>query len=701
MAFGLCVMDISGRRKIALVIGNENYSREFWLPNARRDAKAVKDKLSQIGFAVDLVFDASKQELHRQLASFSVKAATSDVAIFYFAGHGLVYKNENFIVPVDAQLQHSNMITFEAQSLNRLVEETSARDLSLTIVDACRNIPFRYQTDDISTVRSSTPGLAPIEPSGNKLVFYSAKHGQVSFDGANGEHSPFTSALLSHLATKDLDIRLVFGHVRDTVLEKTGNKQEPHCYGLLGGRAVSLHDTTSDPGSGPSVFLSYARADRERVRGLADAFSARGWTVFWDHEIPAGKKWEQEIEAKLEEVDCVVTAWSREAIKSKWVNFEASCGKQRGILVPVTIDGTLPDAVFNSIQTEDLSSWDGTASSPALIKVARAVGRVIASNERNSSPNRHKEDQPRRNSGSSKTSGWLPSENTGATWKALAASIFCAVSFVGLYIYFTSVTAPGEPQAKASTDSGFQVSGISLHPEHSLRNFSYSLEGFGIRAKPTTSEAEKPGQSSERTTPAQETPKPQKSRPRNQGAEDLNGQFASQKESEQHNLATQRNERHVDEPRIVEDEPETIRTKTVVTEDVLDATRKILSPTEPTLVREPRIAAVANASKKHGTSDRSISFRPASNHYIVVLASEQSEETVRQVWRRYKAVAKNNPALPKDAILSDYFKPGEGTYKRAIVAKNFRREDKASAKSLIEEITAANIASKPFLIFQD
>ncbi len=125
------------------------------------------------------------------------------------------------------------------------------------------------------------------------------------------------------------------------------------------------------------VFLSYSREDRERVRPLQSRLAERGLDIFWDTEILPGHRWDEELQHKLEFAKCVLVAWSANSVRSHWVKDEASYGRDRKMLLPVTIDGTEPPLGFRQIQTVDLSHWSGSADDPAFEEVLRQAQRLV------------------------------------------------------------------------------------------------------------------------------------------------------------------------------------------------------------------------------------------------------------------------------------------------------------------------------------
>jgi hypothetical protein len=111
------------------------------------------------------------------------------------------------------------------------------------------------------------------------------------------------------------------------------------------------------------IFISYARPDRERARGMAEALEQRGWSVWWDHEIPPGRNFDDVIEEALGEARCVVVLWSQASIASGWVRNEASEAMQRQVLIPALIDADVKIPLgFRRLQAADLSRWNGESS---------------------------------------------------------------------------------------------------------------------------------------------------------------------------------------------------------------------------------------------------------------------------------------------------------------------------------------------------
>jgi Caspase domain len=229
-------------KRVALVLGNSAYQNVPPLANPINDAALVAATLKEAGFdVVDSRHDLSALETRRALRDFSDSARDADIAMIYYAGHGLEVDGSNYLVPVDAKLERDSDVYDEAFSLDRiLLAVEPAKQLRLVILDACRDSPFTKTMKRTLVSRAIGRGLAKIEPnSPNTLIAYSAKAGSTAQDG-DGKNSPFTVALARHLTTPGLDVRRAFGFVRDDVLKSTNNRQEPFVYGSLGGDDVPL-----------------------------------------------------------------------------------------------------------------------------------------------------------------------------------------------------------------------------------------------------------------------------------------------------------------------------------------------------------------------------------------------------------------------------------------------------------------------------
>jgi uncharacterized caspase-like protein len=240
----LAAMNVNAfaEKRIALVIGNSAYQNVSRLANPANDAILMTDMLKGAGFdLVETRRDLRIGEMRRALRDFSDRARDSEVAVIYYAGHGIEVDGTNYLIPIDAVLERDIDIYDEAFALDRvLVTIEPAKQLRLVILDACRDNPFAKTMKRTIGSRAVGRGLAKVEPnSPNTLIAFASKAGSTASDG-DSKNSPFTAALVAHLAKPGLDLRKAFGFVRDDVLKNTSNRQEPYLYGSLGGDDVPL-----------------------------------------------------------------------------------------------------------------------------------------------------------------------------------------------------------------------------------------------------------------------------------------------------------------------------------------------------------------------------------------------------------------------------------------------------------------------------
>jgi branched-chain amino acid transport system substrate-binding protein len=246
---------------VALVIGNAEY-KIGPLQNPVHDAAAVAEILERkLGFdRVILRKNLGYIDFRAALIEMARESAGADLGVVYFAGHGTEVAGRNFLIPVDAMLAKASALDVEAIPLDTVLGQLGGvRKLKLVILDACRNNLFVRAGGK----RSVSRGLARIEPEDNTMVVYAAKHGTTADDGTGREHSPFTNALLKHIATPGLEISLLFRRVRDDVMKATSHEarpQQPHVYASLGGQELYLRPPSS-PAVAPVPTPAPSRAE--------------------------------------------------------------------------------------------------------------------------------------------------------------------------------------------------------------------------------------------------------------------------------------------------------------------------------------------------------------------------------------------------------------------------------------------------------
>lgn len=229
-------------KRVALVIGNASYRNVAKLSNPANDAAAVAAMFKAAGFdTVESKLNLTVSELRKTLRDFGNKSRDADVAVVYYAGHGIELDGTNYLIPVDATLETDAEVLDETLSLDRVLFAVEpAKQLRLVILDACRDNPFAKNMKRTIASRAIGRGLAKVEPSSpNTMIAFAAKAGSTASDG-DSKNSPFATALVNHLTKPGLDLRKAFGFVRDDVLKATNNAQEPFVYGSLGGNDVTL-----------------------------------------------------------------------------------------------------------------------------------------------------------------------------------------------------------------------------------------------------------------------------------------------------------------------------------------------------------------------------------------------------------------------------------------------------------------------------
>jgi Caspase domain len=227
-------------KRVAFVVGNSTYQATPRLTNPARDAESVANMLKKSGYQVTLVKDVGYLDFKRAIRAFEDSAGDADVAVIFYAGHGIEFAGTNYLIPVDAKLASDRDAPDEAIDLSRLISTVDGvKQLRLIILDACRDNPFLSIMKRRQAQRQIMSGLGPVNVASETFVAFAAARGATADDG-DGDHSPFTTAILHNLPEPGLDIRIAFGRVRDEVRQMTKNRQEPYFYGSLGGGDIAV-----------------------------------------------------------------------------------------------------------------------------------------------------------------------------------------------------------------------------------------------------------------------------------------------------------------------------------------------------------------------------------------------------------------------------------------------------------------------------
>jgi uncharacterized caspase-like protein len=246
-------------RRVALVIGNGAYEHVPQLPNPPKDAKALAALLRNLGFDVVSGENLDRTAMTNELRQFADKANNADVALFYYAGHGLQLEGENYLLPIDSNPKTPMDVKLgSAIDINVLLNETmSTAKVKLVFLDACRDNPFVEALQKSGRSRSLTvkTGLAEMKAVEGTLLAFATSPGQVALDGQGG-HSPFTKALLDNLGAPNEEISEALTKVRAEVATMTDKKQLPwentNLTGLFYMHKVATAETTAND-AGPQA----------------------------------------------------------------------------------------------------------------------------------------------------------------------------------------------------------------------------------------------------------------------------------------------------------------------------------------------------------------------------------------------------------------------------------------------------------------
>jgi uncharacterized caspase-like protein len=248
-------------RRVAFVVGNGAYKNVQALPNPPIDAKSMAGVLRNAGFEVVEGTNLPRDKMTERLLEFGQKAQGADVALFFYAGHGIAIDGINFLLPVDADIKSEMDVKLgSAINIDVTLDQTmSDAKVKLVFLDACRDNPFTAKVKATATrsVNVQT-GLAEMKSGEGTLIAFATGPGQTALDGQEGTHSPFTRALVANITAPGVEIQQAMTKVRAQVSEETNKSQLPWGHTNLIG-SVYLNQAAS-PAANPAATQSNSAA---------------------------------------------------------------------------------------------------------------------------------------------------------------------------------------------------------------------------------------------------------------------------------------------------------------------------------------------------------------------------------------------------------------------------------------------------------
>jgi len=217
-------------KRVAFVVGNGAYQNVAQLPNPPIDAKAMAGVLRNVGFDVVEGINLTRDKMTEKLLDFGKRAQGADVAVFYYAGHGIAISGTNYLLPIDADIKSEMDVKLGAAiNIDLTLDQTMGdAKVKLVFLDACRDNPFANNIKATST-RSVTvdKGLAEMRSGEGTLIAFATSPGKTALDGTDGQNSPFTKALIAHITQPGVEIQQAMTEVRAQVNDETNKNQLP------------------------------------------------------------------------------------------------------------------------------------------------------------------------------------------------------------------------------------------------------------------------------------------------------------------------------------------------------------------------------------------------------------------------------------------------------------------------------------------
>jgi uncharacterized caspase-like protein len=271
-------------KRVAFVVGNGAYKNVAQLPNPPIDAKAMATTLRSVGFDVVEGTNLTRDKMTEKLLDFGKRAQGADVAVFFYAGHGIAISGTNYLLPVDADIKSEMDVKLGAAiNIDLTLDQTMGdAKVKLVFLDACRDNPFAAKIRSARATRSVAvaSGLAEMKSGEGTLIAFATGPGQTALDGEAGTNSPFTRALMANIAAPGVEIQQAMTKVRAQVNEETGKNQLPWGHTNLTGSvylnpASTAVVTTADAQSTPSTAARPAsEVELEFWRSIKDSNKA-------------------------------------------------------------------------------------------------------------------------------------------------------------------------------------------------------------------------------------------------------------------------------------------------------------------------------------------------------------------------------------------------------------------------------------------
>jgi uncharacterized caspase-like protein len=258
MCMALSVSAAKADRRVAFVVGNGAYKNVAQLPNPPIDAKAMASTLRNVGFEVIEGSNLTRDQMTEKLLDFGRKAQGSDVAVFYYAGHGIAVGGSNYLLPVDADIKSEMDVKLGAAiNIDLTLDQTMGdAKVKLVFLDACRDNPFAAKIKSNSATRSVNvqSGLAEMKSGEGTLIAFATGPGQTALDGQEGNNSPFTRALIDNITKPGIEIQQAMTSVRAQVNEETHKGQLPWGHtNLIGAVYLNQAPTTQVANAAPTA----------------------------------------------------------------------------------------------------------------------------------------------------------------------------------------------------------------------------------------------------------------------------------------------------------------------------------------------------------------------------------------------------------------------------------------------------------------